>query len=155
MARDFGPVEVRVWPGNHDWRSCQAYYWGLQQKYENTEVEITGDASVWQFGVYGENFIGWQHGDKVKGGKTKQNEELSSIMLQLQESSEASHFYFFLGHLHHLEERDKGVHTLQAPTTTTLDRWHNDEGYGSNANAQTCYIFQESGGQIARYTAYT
>jgi hypothetical protein len=156
ICRKLSPVEVRVVPGNHDWRSAVAYYWGLQHKYSDVDgVDIVGGAEKWQFDTYGKNLVTWTHGDKVGGGETKQNWNLSSILLHEcpQMVGESTHFYCFLGHLHHLLEKEDGVHTLQGGSTAKQDRWHKVGKHGSNHACQTAYILEADGGQKVRFTA--
>jgi len=157
LCRDVAPTEVRVVPGNHDWQTCVAYYWGLHGRYEGIDdVDVTGGAAKWQIDSYGENLCCWTHGDQVKGGETKQNWNLSSYLLHQAPHliEEGQHYYVFLGHKHHVLEKDDGVHTLQGGSTAKTDQWHKVNGYETSKACQTAYILDDAGGQVARFTAY-
>jgi len=157
LCREVAPVDVRVVPGNHDRRTCHLYYWALKHKYGSVDgVEITGDAETLQWARYGENLIGWAHGDTVSGGETKRNQWLSSRLLHGATDliSGASHFYVMLGHLHYVAEKDDGVHTLQGGSTAPVDEWHERQGYTTAKRCQTAYVFDNAGGQKVRFTAY-
>jgi hypothetical protein len=157
LCREVAPVDVRVVPGNHDRRTAELYYWALQRKYsEIDDIDVQGGASEMQFCRYGQNLLGWTHGDRVKGGETKRNEWLSAQLLHGATDlvSGASHFFVLLGHLHYVAEKDSGVHTLQGGSTAPVDEWHRREGYTTSKKCQTAYVFDDAGGQRVRLTAY-
>jgi len=157
MCRDVAPVEVRVVPGNHDWRTSVCYYWGLDGKYDGVDdVTLKGGGEGWQFDTIGKNLCLWTHGHKVKGGETKKNWNLSTHFLQKAPHliEEGQHNYVFLGHNHHILEKDDGVHTLQGGSTAKTDQWHRVNGYETSKKCQTAYLLAEAGGQFARFTAY-
>lgn len=154
------PVEVKVIPGNHDWRTMVAYYWGLKKHYQfhdANDVTFTGGAEKMQFGRYGNNLCVWLHGENLSGGETKQNWNLSSQILHNAThllDEDISHFYALMGHNHHILEKDDGVHTLQGGSTAKTDEWHRVNQYETSKACQTAYILDESGGQTVRFTSY-
>lgn len=159
MCRELGvPVEVRVVPGNHDWRTMVSYYWALEMKYADIpDVDIVGGARRMQFNRYGKNICVWLHGDNISGGETKQNWNLSAQILQNAShllDNNPTHFYALMGHNHSILEKDDGVHTLQGGSTAKTDDWHRVNQYETSKACQTAYVMAEEGGQVARFTAY-
>lgn len=157
MCRQVAPVEVRTVPGNHDWRAAQSYYWGLQQRYRNyDEVTLTGGSTKWQYGLYGNNLVVFTHGENLSGGETKRNWSISADLVEEVPElvGQATHRYCMVGHLHHLLEKDDGVHVLQGPSTAKESKWESNTKPGHSKAAQTAYLLEESGGQVVRFTAY-
>lgn len=156
ICREVAPVEVRVIPGNHDWRSSTAYAWGLEHKYDGIDTVQVKRPDKWQFGLYGKNLVTFTHGENVKGGETKQGQKLSAVLVhEVPEMvGESTHRYCLLGHLHFILEKQDGVHTLQGGSTVKRDYWHQIGKHGHSHPCQTAYILDKSGGQTVRFTSY-
>jgi hypothetical protein len=155
-ARQVAPVRVRVVPGNHDERSCYHFYETVCARYSgHSDVEVCGDATMWQYASYGVNLFGYHHGHKVQGGRTYGATWLASKMAQdapgMWADSRAR--YWFTGHLHHLVEKDDGAWLMQGPTDAPEDRWHEDSGYGGAYKGQCVYLFDREEGHFARYVS--
>lgn len=156
IARRLGDVVVRVVPGNHDRRSCQLYLWSLQQRYADVDdVEVRGPPEVRQYEMYGDNLLCWAHGDHIGGGKTKKAQRLASVVASEAATSwgQSSHRYAHVGHLHHSWEYDDAIRVQQVPTVTEPDEYHHREGYVTAQRAQIGWIYERSGGQMARVEA--
>lgn len=153
MCRAVAPVRVRILPGNHDWRSCLFYLWGLKQKYEEVaDVQILGRGEAFQYDVYGTNLFGYHHGHGMSGGRGNSALKLTGRMAKEVPLCWGStkNRYWFLGHLEHLWEHDDGSHVMQAMTTKKVDRWHDVKGYVMSARGQVCWCFSKDRGQTAR-----
>ena len=78
MLRAVCPVEVVFMRGNHDRHSALALMMYLDAVYEDTdEVQVICDPKTRQYLNYGNNLLGFTHGDGVKGN------DLPALMLSL------------------------------------------------------------------------
>ena len=130
--RPIAPVELVLMPGNHDRMaglSILLYLEALYRKCDN--VIVSKDRGPRAYRVYGNNLIGFVHGD----GASKTT-ELAGLM-----ANEASEFWhgcksktIYTGHRHN-EKTETDNHfkvtRRQLPSLAGTDRYHKNEGYDS------------------------
>lgn len=98
----FNKVTFRNLPGNHDPRvACELMFW-LRAVFENEpRVEIADAYAAHQYDRFGNNLIGWHHGDRNKKG------ELPAIMASDHDGAgtgwwgETTEHVWHVGHEHH------------------------------------------------------
>ena len=97
---------------------------------------------------YGENLIGFVHGDKV--GKTK---DLAGLMArEAKEDWSASHRTIYTGHLHYEKtetDTSYGVTRRQLPSLSGPDRWHAASGYVGAPKSLPLYLHDKEKGLVA------
>lgn len=127
ILRRVAPVEVILMSGNHDRHTSLMLMLYLEAAYENCEgVSVIVCPQIRQYIEYGNNLLGFTHGDKVNLNN------LPAIMSN--EKREAwgarrNHIWFH-GHLHHLKVSDKnGATVIQLPSLSGHDRYHARAGY--------------------------
>ena len=127
MLRSVSPVEVVFMRGNHDRHSALALMLYLDAVYEDCkDVTVVADPRLRQYMTYGNNLIGFTHGDGVRGN------DLPSLMAteQRKEWGNTESHLWFHGHLHHEKMTEKsGVSIFQLPSLAGHDRWHYRKGY--------------------------
>lgn len=99
----YGPVEVQIVPGNHDYQT--SFYLGavLEMKYINDPlVHIDNLPKTRKYSVWGKNLIGIAH------GKWERPANIHMLMSEDFEGkkawSNARYKYFYMGDKHHIEE---------------------------------------------------
>ena len=145
--RQIAPVETFYLPSNHDevtayhaLKYLEAWFRG----YNDVEVEI--NASPRKYKLYGNNLIGYTHGDKEKGNGTREKaSRLASLMpIEARELwSKARYYEMHTAHLHseHAIQEINGVIVRRISAPTATDTWHCEGGYlGAVRKAQT-FIF--------------
>jgi len=127
MLAKVAPVEVVFMRGNHDRHSSLALMLYLQAVYENSDrVSITHNLQERQYMMWGNNLLGFTHGDGVRGT------DLPSVMAKEARSGwgACEHHTWFHGHLHHIKQTEKGgCMVIQLPSLAGHDRWHYRKGY--------------------------
>lgn len=150
------PVKVPIVPGNHDKQS--AFYMGevLDAWYYKTEhVEIDNSPKLRKYHLYGNNLIGFAHGDDEK------DRDLPAIM-----ANEAADLWgksqireWHLGHTHRKKSskympilaRD-GVTIRRISSLTSHDNWHYSMGYTTNDFQAESFLWHKENGLKANYT---
>lgn len=145
------PVEILIVSGNHDQQTM--FYLGesLQGWYRTSKnVTINNDASQRKYIEYGENLIGFTHGNGEK--------HLDLGLLMAQEQKEAwSRTQFrevHLGHFHKSKsikyvdtDEFQGFKVRILPSLSGSDAWHNSKGYMSSKAAEG-YLYHKDQGLI-------
>lgn len=144
-------VEVVVIEGNHD--PDKTHYLGtsLEVIYENNEqVDINNDGLERKYLEFGENLIGFAHGNNQK----KKVKELPLVMAEEQKQAwgRTSQRIFLLGDIHHKEEHQFmrtediigcEVRFLRALTPT--GKWEHDSGYIGIPKTAEAFVFYKDG----------
>ena len=153
--RQVAPVKVVVVQGNHDY--TKIYYLGslLEAHFRNTPgVEIDNDCRPRKYVHYGQNLIGFIHGDRIS------HEKLPMIMAQeCRELWAKTQFReWHLGHFHSKKTKVFVAHQdLQAvqvrllPSLCPADAWHASMGYFSKPAAEA-YFWDADKGCVAKFT---
>ena len=127
MLRGVAPIEVIFGRGNHDRQMSLALMLYLHAVYENVEdVDVTLNPMLRQYIVWGNNIIGFTHGDGVSGL------DLPALMADemWEEWGNCKHKVWFHGHLHHQKTLEKGgAMVIQLPSLAGNDRWHYRKGH--------------------------
>lgn len=142
--RQIAPVEILLTAGNHDFKLSHVLLQYLGAYYRNCEdVNVIRCHKFRQYFEYGENLLGFTHGDGTK------LQELPYLMAnEAQEAwARTKHRSFFTGHLHHEMVKDyKGVKVFQMPSLSGSDRWHHNHGYEGSTRALHGYLIHPSKG---------
>jgi len=152
LLRQVAPVELISMPGNHDRMSTYALMMYLSAAYENCEdVSVTITSASRRYVTYGDNLLGFTHGDGLKRGN-------SLALLMANESKSdwgaTSHHMWFHGHLHHQRMTEKdGVLIFQMPSLAGHDRYHYRSGYTMSAAGLAAYIIDYYDGYIGSFFA--
>lgn len=147
--RQVAPVKVVVVQGNHDY--TRIYYMGslLEAHFRNIpDVEIDNECRPRKYVHYGQNLIGFIHGDRIS------HEKLPMMMAQeCREVWAKTQFReWHLGHFHSKKTKVFVAHQdLQAvqvrllPSLCPADAWHASMGYFSKPAAEAYYWDQDKG----------
>ena len=150
MLSSISRVKLVLMPGNHDRLLGLSLLMYLDALYRNSQaVEVVRDRRSRTYLDYGQNLIGFSHGDGV--GKTK---DLAALM-----STEAAHYWskcahkvIYTGHLHSEKvEVDSyyGVTRRQLPCLSGTDRWHELKGYVGHRKSLPMYVHDIEEGLVA------
>lgn len=147
--RQVCPVELVLMSGNHDRHSGLALLLYLDAYYRTSiDVTVNRTRTPRVYTRYGENLIGFVHGDKV--GKTK---DLAGLMArEAKEDWSANHRTIYTGHLHYEKtETDVsyGVTRRQLPSLSGPDRWHAASGYVGAPKSLPVYLHDKDKGLVA------
>ncbi len=127
MLRTVAPIEVVFMRGNHDRHTALALMLYLDAAYENTkDVTITVSPKLRQYIKWGNNLLGFTHGDGVRGN------DLPAIMATEEREGwgKHEHHVWFHGHLHHQRLLEtSGVTIIQLPSLAGHDRYHYRKGF--------------------------
>lgn len=144
LLRQVADVEIILTAGNHDFKLSHVLLQYLGAYYRHCEdVNVIKCHKFRQYFEYGENLMGFTHGDGTK---------LSELpYLMANEASESwsrtKHRAFFTGHLHHEMVKDfKGVKVFQMPSLSGSDRWHHHHGFEGSTRALHGYIVHPTKG---------
>lgn len=140
------PVEVVFMRGNHDRHSSLALMMYLSAVYEDKKnVTVNTDPKLRQYICWGNNLLGFTHGDGVRGN------DLPAIMSveERQNWGATEHHTWFHGHLHHQKMTEmNGAMILQLPSLAGHDRWHYQKGYTMNKAGLCAHLVDEKLGVI-------
>lgn len=153
----FTKVNVIMIKGNHDEDKITTLGYWLNRMFRSTErinVEFTRNQR--KYIQYGENLIGFAHGDK---------EKFKMSQLPLLMAQEAKQYWghttyrkMFLGDLHHgfeyqfLKAKDQpGVEVEYLRSVGTTDTWHEDFGWIGVPKTAYLQIFDKYEGEFNRY----
>jgi len=127
LLRTVCPIEVIFMRGNHDRHTSLALMMYLGAVYENTtDVKVITNPMLRQYSIWGNNLIGFTHGDGIRGL------DLPLLMASEERGAWGSceHHVWFHGHLHHQRLIEKGGTTvIQLPSLAGNDRWHFQKGH--------------------------
>tara|TARA_R100000152_G_C6781191_1_gene215186 strand:- start:2408 stop:3847 length:1440 start_codon:yes stop_codon:yes gene_type:complete len=151
MLAKVAPVEVVFMRGNHDRHSSLALMIYLQAVYENSDrVTITDDLKLRQYTTYGNNLLGFTHGDGVRGA------DLPALMSHEARSEwgACEHHTWFHGHLHHIKQTEKaGCMVIQLPSLAGHDKWHYRKGFTLNRAGLMAHLVDKELGVIGNLFA--
>lgn len=143
------PCEVILSPGNHDDELGWLLQIAVHAHYRHSDhVCVRLDRRYRQYAEYGNNLIGFTHGDGPK------KERLGIIM-----ANEAGEMWsrcrnrmWFVGHLHHDHSLDAdGVMVYQCPSISAVDKWHSKMGYTTARRAMAGYLIDKSRGLTVQF----
>jgi predicted phosphodiesterase len=137
------PVEVFCINGNHDFLSSYHAICSLQCFFHNNEnVIVNTDTSPRKYIEYGNNLIGFTHGDKEK----KRIEGLMQI--EAREAWGRTKFHeIHMGHLHSEHVREvNGIIIRNLSSFTGTDAWHHNSGYVGAIKKCQCFIWDKNKG---------
>lgn len=139
-CRKIAPVDVVMIPGNHD--SERLFYLGevLAGWFRRTPgVSINNEPKLRKYYRYGQNLIGYTHGDKEK------MDSLPLIMATEEPKlwAETKFREMHLGHFHHKKDvryqsssEHNGVRVRVVPSLCPPDAWHKAMGYENLRSAE-------------------
>lgn len=136
-------VEVFCVSGNHDFATSYHSVMSLWAYFNNDEnVSVSLNSSPRQYVEYGQNLIGFTHGDKEK-------KRIKGIMqIESKEAWGRTTFReWHCGHLHSEQtEEDCGIIIRNLPSVTGTDQWHHNSGYVGAIRKTTCFIWSKESG---------
>jgi hypothetical protein len=151
ILRGVAPVEILLTAGNHDFKLSHVLLEYLGAYYRSCEdVEVIKCHKFRQYYEYGENLMGFTHGDGTKLS------ELPYLMAREAPDfwSRTKHRFFFTGHLHHEMVKDfNGVKVYQMPSLSGSDRWHHQHGFEGSNRALQAYLIHPSEGMKITFVA--
>jgi hypothetical protein len=148
-------VKVIMVKGNHDEDKITTLGYWLQKFFQGTNVEVDFLRKQRKYIKFGENLIGFAHGDKEKS----KIPQLPLIMAQEAKGLWGSTTYrkMYLGDLHHgfeyqfLKAKDMpGVEVEYLRSVGTTDSWHEDFGWVGIPKTAYLQIFDKEEGEINR-----
>lgn len=151
MLAEVAPVEVVFMRGNHDRHSSLALMLYLQAVYEKSDrVKISHNLKERQYVMWGNNLMGFTHGDGVRGV------DLPSVMAHEARSGWGScqHHTWFHGHLHHIKQTEKaGCMVIQLPSLAGHDKWHYRKGFTLNRAGLMAHLVDKELGIVGNLFA--
>ena len=127
MLRGIAPIEIVFMNGNHDRYSALALAIYLEAVYENCEdVDVSVSPKVRQYVTWGNNLLGFTHGDFVKGT------DLPVVMAneKQHEWGSCQNKMWFSGHKHHTHMIETGgCFVIQLPSLSGHDRYHHKHAF--------------------------
>tara|TARA_R100000995_G_scaffold58385_1_gene29277 strand:+ start:11359 stop:12807 length:1449 start_codon:yes stop_codon:yes gene_type:complete len=143
MLKSVAPVEIVFMMGNHDRFASLGLMMFLSATYENdSRVTVTKDPSLRQYIKWGDNLMGFTHGDFVSG----QNLPLIMGNEKRKEWGETENHIWFHGHKHHTHMIEKGnCFVIQLPSLAGHDRYHFRKGFISRPGMFAHLIDREQG----------
>lgn len=149
LLRQIAPVKVVFMPGNHDRMSAIALMMYLSAVYENVDdCEVVVSPSTRQYVQYGNNLLGFIHGDGAKNLVDLMSNEQRKLW------GECEHHTWFHGHLHHRQVLEKGgCLIVQLPSLAGHDRYHARQGYTTSKAGLAAHLIDKQKGLIATFFA--
>ena len=151
MLRQVTSVEVVFMRGNHDRHTSLALMLYLDAVYENCDdVTITVSPKLRQYITWGNNLLGFTHGDGVKGT------DLPAIMATEERNAwgKHEHHVWFHGHLHHQKLLEtSGVTIVQLPSLAGHDRYHYKKGFVLSRAGLSAHLLDKQLGLIGNLFA--
>lgn len=143
-------------PSNHDYMSGFMLADTIHSFFRNSEnVTFDLDMSHRKYYQYGDNLLGFSHGDGAKMEHTP----LLMANEDPQGWASTKYRYVYLHHIHHKEQwKFKGgkdyhgvtVEYLRSPSAT--DSWHHRNSFQHNKKAVEAFIHSKEHGQVCRIT---
>mgnify|MGYP002507806232 CR=1 FL=1 len=141
LSKEFqSPIDVFCVQGNHDFMTSYHAVMSLWCYFNNNEnVTVDLDTSPRKYREFGNNLIGFSHGDKEK-------KRISGLM-QMETPKlwgQTKYREWHLGHYHSesVKESD-GVIVKHMPSVTGSDAWHHNSGFIGAVRKCTCYIWDK------------
>jgi len=146
LLRTISDVELVFMGGNHDRHTSIMLMMYLDAYYKSCDdVTITVSPNIRQYVTYGNNLIGFTHGD----GKVMN--KLSTLMAheaRKEWGTTANHMWFH-GHLHHQSVKEVGGCLIfQLPSLAGEDRYHSRNGYVMARAGLSAYMIDKELGMI-------
>lgn len=149
-------VKVIMVKGNHDEDKITTLGYWLNRFFKDTNVQVDFLRTQRKYIKFGQNLIGFAHGDKEKSKIT----QLPLIMATEAKGLWGNTTYrkMYLGDLHHgfeyqfLKAKDQvGVEVEYLRSVGTTDTWHQDYGWVGIAKTAYLQIFDSEKGEQIRY----
>jgi hypothetical protein len=141
-------VVLMMTRGNHNDMAALLINIMLQAVYENEpRVTILDNNNRFMTYMYGNNFFGSHHADRVKF------EQMYQFFTRnmAKDWGNTEHRFCFCGHYHHSHSKEIGgmmfeiFNTMAAP-----DQWHSNSGYGAK-RSMSAIIFDKDHGEVQRH----
>ncbi len=146
LLRSVSDVELVFMGGNHDRHTSLMLMLYLEAYYKDCDdVNVVVSPYARQYVTYGNNLIGFTHGD----GKIMN--KLSSLMAHeaRRDWGQTAHHLWFHGHLHHQQMREMGgCIVVQLPSLAGKDRYHARNGYVMARAGLSAYMIDKDMGLI-------
>ena len=146
LLRTVSEVELIFMGGNHDRHTSIMLMMYLDAYYKDSDdVNVVVSPEIRQYVTYGNNLIGFTHGD----GKIMN--KLNALMAHEQRKAwgVTEHKLWFHGHLHHQQMREAGgCLVIQLPSLAGEDRYHSRNGYVMAKAGLSAYIIHKEDGLI-------
>ena len=146
LLRTVSDVELVFMGGNHDKHTSIMLMLYLEAYYKGSDdVNVVVSPHVRQYVVYGNNLIGFTHGD----GKIMN--KLSMLMAHeaREDWGQTTNHLWFHGHLHHQQMREMaGCLVVQLPSLAGEDRYHARNGYVMARAGLSAYMIDKDMGLI-------
>jgi hypothetical protein len=146
LLRTASDVELVFMGGNHDRHTSIMLMMYLDAYYKTCEdVTITLSPNIRQYITYGNNLIGFTHGD----GKVMN--KLHSLMAHeaRQDWGVTKNHLWFHGHLHHQSVKEVGGCLIfQLPSLAGEDRYHSRNGYVMARAGLSAYMIDKELGMV-------
>lgn len=148
-------VKVIMVKGNHDEDKITTLGYWLEKLFQGTNVEVDFLRKQRKYIQFGENLIGFAHGDKEKSKIA----QLPLIMATEAKTmwGNTTHRKMYLGDLHHgfeyqfLKAKDQpGVEVEYLRSVGTTDTWHEDFGWIGVPKTAYLQIFDSLEGEVLR-----
>jgi hypothetical protein len=157
MLLNIAPVRVIIVSGNHD--KTTMYHLGEALDdwfYNNPHVIVDNDPKSRKYFAWGNNLIGFAHGD---------NEKITDLpMLMATESPDYrpinQYHEWHVAHKHTKKEikylpvdEISGFRIRQIPSLSAPDLWHYDKGFVNGIRSAEAYLWSQDNGMVAQYYA--
>ena len=146
MLRTVSDVELVFMGGNHDRHTSIMLMLYLEAYYNNCDdVKVTVSPTIRQYVTYGNNLIGFTHGD----GKVMN--KLHSLMAHeaRKDWGMTQNHMWFHGHLHHQSVKEVGGCLIfQLPSLAGEDRYHSRNGYVMARAGLSAYLIDKNLGMV-------
>lgn len=146
LLRTVSEVELVFMGGNHDRHTSIMLMLYLEAYYNECEdVTVTVSPNIRQYVSYGNNLIGFTHGD----GKVMN--KLPNLMAHeaRKDWGKTGNHLWFHGHLHHQQMREtSGCLIVQLPSLAGEDRYHSRHGYVMARAGLSAYMIDKDMGLI-------
>lgn len=148
-------VKVIMVKGNHDEDKITTLGYWLERLFQGTNVEVDFLRKQRKYIQFGENLIGFAHGDKEKS-------KIAQLPLIMATEAKViwgntTHRKMYLGDLHHgfeyqfLKAKDQpGVEVEYLRSVGTTDTWHEDFGWIGVPKTAYLQIFDSLEGEVLR-----
>jgi hypothetical protein len=140
---EIAPVEVVGIPGNHDLMTLLYAVMYLSAWYkDNDRVTVSTDPSVRKYFEYGNNLIGYTHGDKERG------RIFGNMQVEAPKAwGRTLYREFHTGHLHSEQVKEaNGVIVRSLSSITGRDSWHFESGYTGAIRKQQSFLWHKEDG---------
>jgi hypothetical protein len=144
-------VTFRINPGNHDSITACMMAEMMAAVYENEpRVTVVTTANPYWFYGFGNNLFGTTHGDGAKGANLPLLMAVDAPALWL--ASEHGSRVWFVGHVHHKDEKDHpGVTVKYYRTMAAPDIWSHGAGFRSKRSMEA-ETYHRLDGEVERHT---